>query len=102
LEIQSELSLYFNEKDKDKLFKTLFNYIANNDVIYDDVIRKINELQIEMGSSVFDILYDYSLIILKDQQGDLFFNYREEKLIDNLENYKVVLPKCLYHYYKPL
>lgn len=106
-EIKSELSLYFNDSSKEKLFKNIFNYIANNnDLYYRDVINKIEkemEGESQLKSDViFGILYNYSLLILKNEQDELFFNYREDKLIDDIENYKVSLPKCLYHLYKPI
>ena len=81
-EIQSELSLFFDNTNKDKLFKNPFNYIANNEVHYIDIINKIEELKMEMDSrDVFTILYNYPLLVLKNQR-DEFFLQLQRKYID--------------------
>lgn len=103
-EIKSELSLYFNTEEKDILFKKLFHYIAyTNNVKYKDVLSKIGEFFVQKDSqTIFDILRGYSLLVLKSPSGDLFFNYRDDIIKSNIDDYNIVLPKCLYHYYKPL
>jgi hypothetical protein len=103
-EIQSELSLYFNAEEKDVLFNKLFHYVAyTNNAKYEDVLYKIEEFFVEKDSEgIFRILYNYSLLILKSQTGELYFNYRDNTIKGNIDEYIIVLPKCLYHYYKPL
>ncbi|MGV3631438.1 MAG: P-loop ATPase, Sll1717 family [Bacteroidota bacterium] len=103
-EIKSELSLYFNETEKDKIFKNLLPFVRDhNSIKLKAVIEKADELDFESGKNVVEILFNYSLLIYKNKFGELFFNYREFH-IDNLDvdELSVTLPKCLYHYYRPL
>jgi hypothetical protein len=78
--------------------------IAYNNFYYSDVSNKIDKLNFRIKDSkkVIAILYSYSLLTFKNQNDDLFSNYREQELRDEFESYKIVLTKCLYHYYKPL
>jgi len=103
-EVKSELSLYFNESEKDKIFKNLLPYVRdNNGIKLKNVIEEIERLNFLPGKNVVEILFNYSLLIYKNRYGELFFNYREFH-IDNidLDDLSVTLPKCIYHYYKPL
>ena len=49
------------------------------------------------------ILVSYSLLIYQNRQGELFFSYREENIESNdIEDFTISLPKCIYHYYKSI
>ena len=104
LEIKSELSLYFNEIEKSYIFEHILLYLADNSNIrYNELLDKINEFNFHIPSKeVLEILNRYSLIIHKDEDGLLFFNYRENPEIDRLDKDTTTftLPKCIYHYYK--
>lgn len=104
LEIKSELSLYFNEIEKANIFEVILPYIADNSNIkYNDLINKIEEFKFHNSSKeILEILNRYSIIIHKDEDGLLFFNYRENPEIDRLdkETTTFTLQKCIYHYYK--
>lgn len=104
-EIKSELSLFFNDVEKDKIFKELFPFIANNSRLsYNDVLNKINDIGFSSDShTVMKILVGYSLLIYQNQQGELFFSYREDNIESYaIEDFTISLPKCIYHYYKPI
>lgn len=105
LEIKSELSLFFNETEKDKIFNELFRFIANRTKSsQEDVIKKIEDLVFNMESkSVLNILMSYSLLIYQNRSGDVFFTYRESNLeAHDIDSFYITLPKCIYHYYKPI
>lgn len=104
-EVKSELSLYFNESEKEKIFKSLLPFVRDhNGIKLKAIIEEADKLGFEStGKKVVDILFNYSLLIYKNKFGELFFNYREFH-IENLdvEDLSVTLPKCMYHYYRPL
>lgn len=104
-EIKSELSLFFNETEKDKIFRDLFPFIANNSRLdYNQVLEKIENIGFSIDSKiVMKILVSYSLLIYQNRQGELFFSYREENIESNdIEDFTISLPKCIYHYYKSI
>lgn len=104
-EIKSELSLFFKEDEKEKIFQQLFPYIANNSKLhYNEVLTKIKEIGfVNDSKAIMKILVNYSLLIYQNQEGGLFFNYREESIENyNIEDLTISLPKCIYHYYKPI
>ena len=104
-EIKSELSLFFNETEKDKIFRDLFPFIANNSRLdYNQVLEKIEDIGFSIDSKiVMKILVSYSLLIYQNRQGELFFSYREENIESNdIEDFTISLPKCIYHYYKSI
>lgn len=104
-EIKSELNLFFNEAEKEKIFRELFPFIANNTRLnYNDVLAKTKEIGFSIDSeTVMKILVSYSLLIYQNRQGDLFFSYREDNIESyNIEGLTICLPKCIYHYYRPL
>lgn len=103
-EIKSELSLFFNENEKNRIFDILFRYISQNSGLnVDTVLKKIKEIGFNNNEEVLNLLIKYSLLIYQNPQRELFFNYRETQ-IDNMDkkNFTLFLPKCIYHYYKPL
>lgn len=103
-EVKSELSLFFNEKEKEKIFKTLLPFIKdNNGVKLKHILEEVEKLKFEAGKDVVEILFNYSLILYRHKSGDLFFNYREFDIENiDIEELSITLPKCIYHYYKPL
>ncbi len=104
-EIKSELSLFFKETDKDKIFRELFPFIANNSRLsYNEVLEKISDIGFSLDChTVMKFLVGYSLLIYQSQQGELFFNYREDNIeAYDIEDFTISLPKCIYHYYRPI
>lgn len=105
LEIKSELSIFFNEEEKDYLFTHVFKYVAsNNNITYDDMNKYVSEFKFNLDSEkVLDILIEYNLLIYKDISGRLIINYREDNIgIYDKDNLYLCLHKCLYHYYKTI
>ncbi|MEQ8927506.1 MAG: hypothetical protein RLO81_16940 [Fulvivirga sp.] len=103
-EIKSELKLFFSDTEISKIFNELFPYIIQKqNVKPKDVQDKIEQLSFELNrNKVFDILINYSLIIYMDSSGTLYFNYRDNTTLGNVNKSELYmsLPKCIYHYYK--
>ncbi|AMQ01861.1 hypothetical protein AY601_5048 [Pedobacter cryoconitis] len=103
-EIKSELSLHFNEREKDIIFRLLFPFIIENQGLkYDLILMKISELNFDMEpNKVVDILLSYSLIVYQNRNGDLYFNYREDTELERMDkdDLSLTLPKCIYHHYR--
>ncbi len=103
-EIESELSLFFNEAEKTELFMVL-EYIANHNCKREDVIQVIAEQPKFSFSAerVFSILEEYSLIGYKNQQGESFFKCREQDLDDDEKrDMQLTLPRCILHNFKKI
>jgi len=105
-EIKSELSLLFNEQEKNKLFTSLFRYISDYPIkSYQQIIDYIKTLGFSMQPEiVIDILISYSFLIPSNSTGELFFNYRESIELNKIkkEELNINLPKCIYHYYRQI
>lgn len=105
-EIKSELSLYFNEQEKSKLFNTLFKFISDYPIkSYNQVLEKIRTMGLSMEPDlILNILISYSFIVPSNSNGDLFFNYRESVELNKMKREELFLnlPKSIYHYYKPI
>lgn len=103
-EIKSELKLFFSDGELSKIFNSLFPFIIQKqNVRPDDVLKKIEELSFELNPpKVFEILINYSLIIYMDASGTLYFNYRDNTTLGNVNKSDLFmsLPKCIYHYYR--
>lgn len=106
LEIKSELNLFFSSNEINTIFENLFPYvIKNQDLIKSDLILKIEQLGIGISSeNTLNLLLKYSLIIIKDNKGNLYFDYRDDTDITNLNESECfyTLPKCIYHYYNKI
>lgn len=104
-EIKSELSLFFSDDEKQLLFSKIFPCIADrNNIRYLDINNLISSLGFNIASEkVLEILFAYNLLMYKNENGNLIINYREDDLGSyNIEKLYICLPKCLYHYYKPI
>lgn len=105
-EIKSELSLFFNETDKERLFTSLFKYLSDYPRIpYRVLIDKIEKLKFNIDSkTVFDLLLAYSFIVPLNSSGDYLYNYRESSDFDKIKKEDLFfnLPKNIFHYYKPI
>lgn len=103
-ELKSELGLFFSENDINLLFDKLFPFIIDNqELLESGLIQKIEALAFSMSpSEVVELLSKYSLIILRDSNWNLYFQYRDDSEIDRLDKSKLyyTLPKCIYHNYK--
>lgn len=103
-EIKSELKLFFSDEEVYTIFNDLFPHIISTpNIKEEDVLEKIETLNLPTASSkVFDILINYSLIIYMDTAGTLYFNYRDNNTLGNVNKSDlfISLPKCIYHYYR--
>lgn len=106
LEIKSELSLYFTDCEKSSIFEVILPFLADNsNVTFSELLKKIYSCSFRMPpKEVLEILNRYSIIVHKDEDGLLYFNYRENPEIDRLDKDTITfsLPKCIYHYYKKI
>ncbi|WP_196890098.1 P-loop ATPase, Sll1717 family [Aureivirga sp. CE67] len=105
LEIKSELSLFFNFEQREVIFKELFQFMLNKSdgLSKNDILEKIENLKVfDSPSLVLDILIQYSLIVIIDDQNNLYFHYREDTDIHTLNSseYRYTLPKFIYYFYK--
>ena len=107
-EIRSELSLHFNEIEKNILFDKIFPFILrerdkNRYVEMEDLLKKIGEFSFDLSAKeIVGILLDYSLVVYMNSSGELFFNYRENNIEKSSNRLYVTLPKGVYHYYNKL
>ncbi|PKR80728.1 hypothetical protein CW751_08125 [Brumimicrobium salinarum] len=103
-ELKSELSLFFTGNDINILFDKLFPYICENQNILEKELNdKIEDLGFSINThEVIELLSKYSLIILRDNNGNLYFQYRDDTELDNIDRSHLhyTLPKCIYHKYK--
>jgi hypothetical protein len=106
LEIKSELSLHFSENEKEKIFSKVLQYLADNQgVSYQQLLNKITLLNFSISPEVvIETLLSYSLIVFRDQNDNLYFNYRETPEVAKLDKgkYSLTLPKCIYHHFRRL
>lgn len=105
-ELQSELGLYFSSNEKNILFDYVLRFVAKGqDVQLSEVRAVIAEKEFQYDvDKVIDLLFDYSLLTVKNSEGQPVFSYRERKnkIIGYSEDPVVSLHKCVYHYYKQL
>ena len=97
VEISDELSNTFTS-DEIKLILKLFETMAENYkteyLVIQDFIKTHN-----LPESTFDTLFEYNLIIPKDDQDYQYFSYRERPFISHKERYSYCLPQCIYKHY---
>lgn len=106
-EILSELTLYFNEREKKAIYDHVFQHIANDiknykNTRFTDLAAYINNLHLFKinGEEVIRILWGYSLIGYKDSDGNIYYNHREEIYPGGIENAYIELPNCIRRLYK--
>lgn len=106
IEIKSELKLFFSDDELRKIFNDLFpKIITTTNCKSENVLIYLDSLGLSIDSqSAFEILTNYSLIIFMDTSGTLYFNYRDDIYIGNVNktDFYITLPKCVYHYYRKL
>lgn len=104
-EIKSELSLFFNEDDKENIFQKVFPYLIKHQyVTLEKMEAFVSGLTwvIDPGK-VLALLLDYSLIVFKNADDELFFSYRENPTMEQRgQRMYLTLPKLIYHYYNRL
>ena len=104
LEIKSELNLFFSSCEISTIFDELFLYLVENqDITKADLISEIEQLGIgSSAENTLDLLLNYSLIVIRDYKGNLYFDYRDDTDISKLNESErfYTLPKCIYHNYK--
>ena len=104
-EIKSELSLFFDEEDKKKVFENIFPYLIKTAYVTSEMMQDyISKLTWTIDSkNVLSLLLDYSLIIYKNSDDELFFNYRQNPTLEQRgQRMYLTLPKLIYHYYNRL
>lgn len=105
-EIKSELSLYFNENEKNVLFNDVFPYILDYEISLprlEEILRNNFEFTKDAKDTV-NILLEYALIGLMDDRGRYYFNFRERTIPEgaDINRYRVILPKCIFNYYRDI
>lgn len=102
-EFKSELKIYFTEVEVTSLFNKLIN-ITNKPgpISKDDAVKILDNVCSKLsGAKILRILLDYSILILKDNQGKIHFNYREDNQMINIDTMKLSTHKCVYSYFNP-
>jgi len=105
-ELKNELSLQFTPLEIECLFTKFLDKLAQRAFNkYDVVSKELEELKFtKRPDEVIKILNEYSILIYKDINGKLFYNYRENPNFESLDKDKLffTLPKNIYHYYVEL
>ena len=52
-----------------------------------------------LSENLFTVLLDYNLLVPRDDKGNLYYKYRNQKWSGDLSSYNFRLPKCLFCYY---
>lgn len=105
-EIKSELKLFFNDEEINKIFNELFYSVANSyyEITIADFKERIDKLNLSLDTEmVFEVLSKYYLIAFKNK-GSVFYLYRGKAAIDKLDigRIYIVLPKCIEYYFKKI
>lgn len=98
-EIKDELTVLFDASSIENIFSLLNQIARTSNLSYTALLELMDDYNIDRSN--FVILLDYCLIIPKDTMGYQYFNYREQPLLNNYEDYVYTLPKCLYTYFVP-
>lgn len=105
-EIKSELKLFFSDEELRRIFGELFPFIISSaNCKSENVLEFLESMDLSMGNLIaFEILTNYSLLIYLDVSGTLYFNYREDMSVGNVNKSDlfITLPKCVYHYYRKI
>jgi len=104
-EIKSELSIIFNDQDKENVFQKIFPHVLKNPYLTLEQLEAFvsNLTWTADPNYVISLLLDYSLLVYKNSSGELFFNYRENSSLDKKgQRMYLTLPKLVYHYYNRL
>lgn len=97
-EIVDELIVHFDREEVDKIFNVLLE-LSNEQRSYHELMDIFDEYK--LSRSMFDVLLEYSLIIPRDADNHLYFNYREKSARHiNYNNCVFRLPKVLYVYFR--
>ena len=104
-ELKDELCIHFDSEEILQLFEFLKNLSYNNWYDYQGLEMNITNRRICncTPDELIRLLIDYSLIIPKDKDGNLYFSYRERNPFDycKKEDLTFSLHKCLYLYFNP-
>ncbi len=104
-EIKSELKLYFSDEEIEVLYTIIFPFVLEKNPSSSELVNKIDSSGFSIeASKVFDILVDYSLIGYVDKSETLYFNFRDNSYLNNIDRstLKLTLPKILYHNYRKI
>ena len=97
-EIYDELKYILSSKERDLVFEILRKISIKDGNSYEEVMSIINDCG--MPSETFKILVDYSLIVPMDKDSrKYYYNYREQEISDDFENYDYKVHKILYLYF---
>lgn len=97
-EIVDELVVHFDSEVVNKIFNVL-SELSFGQKTYKELMKIFDDQ--ELSRTLFDSLLEYSLIIPRDADKHLYFNYRERSIrhID-YTNFEFRLPKVLYVYFR--
>ncbi len=103
-EIKSELTLYFNDVEKNTLFNDVFPHIINDDLTRSELEEYLEEKGFIHAVEVVDILLEYALIGFRDSRRKCYFNFREHTIPEgtDVNRYSIIVPKCILHYYRDI
>jgi len=104
-ELRNEISIYFEPIAIQQLLDSLKSLThSGSSYNYDLLSRKLSGCcNSKSVDEIINILWQYSIIIPKDSDGKLYFNYRENSHLDtiNLKEWNFTLHKNIYHYFYP-
>lgn len=102
-ELKNELSLHFTSQEIECLFQKFLPDVAKTSFNkYEALLQKLAALKFDKRpEEIIALLNSYSVLIYKDIDGKLFYNYRENPNFESLDKDKLyfTLPKNIYHYY---
>lgn len=103
-ELKSEFSIHFSEIEIANLFLSLKRICnlgvatSKNNIM--EIFRE--ELPDQNPNKVIQLLLDYSILILKDSEDKLYFNYRDNNIETvNFDEMDLTIHKSIYKYFNP-
>ena len=98
-EITDELVIQFDEDNNEieTIIEALRDLSNNPTNKLNDVLDCLNNHGLD--ENLFSILLDYNLLVPRDDNGNLYYKYRNQQWSGDLTNYNFRLPKCLYCYF---
>jgi hypothetical protein len=103
-ELKSEFLIHFKEEDIPILFKALKSISSIGRTIARDQALNafLNFPTSRDPEKVLDLMIEYSVLIYKDKNDKLYFNYRDKYAdVDDVENMNFTLHKTIYKYFYP-
>lgn len=103
-ELKSEFCIHFNELEITNLFSALKQLCNSGNTIKKDQALKVfsEKLKNQESQRVLELMLDYSILILKDNEDRLYFNYRNNNIETvDFDKMNMTLHKSIYKYFYP-